>query len=53
MIKRVQDSDEHEHVEASSEEAKQARKGRPVLYVLLAGLIGAVAALGLIYAYFA
>ncbi len=53
MVKRVQDNGDHEHVEASPEEAKQARKGRPVLYVLLAGLVGAVAALGLIYAYFA
>ncbi|RIA55064.1 hypothetical protein [Dichotomicrobium thermohalophilum] len=53
MIKRVQDNGQHEHVEASPDEAKQARQGWPALYVLLAGIIGAVAALALIFDYFA
>jgi len=53
MIKRVQDNDEHEHIEASPREVKQARKGWPVLYVLLASLAGAFLVLGLTFAYFA
>lgn len=53
MSKHIKDNDGQEHLEASPEEAKQARSGRPVLYVLLTSLAGTVVVLGLILAYFA
>jgi hypothetical protein len=53
MIRRVEDEDGREHVEASPTEARQARKGWPILYVLLAGTFGAFLALVLIFVYFA
>jgi len=51
-MKRVQDDEEHEHVELSSEEARQGRPDLPVVYVLIGLIVGTVLAIGAIYAYF-
>jgi hypothetical protein len=39
-MKHVTDAEGHDHVELTSREVRQGRLGRPVLYVLLAGLAG-------------
>lgn len=46
-MKWVQDSKGSEHPELSAQEARQARRGKPVLYVLIAGVIGCVVGFGI------
>lgn len=53
MSQRGEHNDAREPIEASPGEAKQGRRGRTVLYVLVASLAGASVALGLVFAYFA
>ncbi len=48
-MKRVKDEEGHEHVELTSEEARGASLGRPVLYVLIGLLIGTILGVGVIY----
>jgi len=52
-LMQTNDNDTKEQVELSAKEASQARRGRPILYILVAGLAGAILALGAVYAYFA
>lgn len=50
-MKRVQDDEEHEHVEMTTEEARQGYEVRPpIFYVLLAGTLAAFFILWVIYA---
>jgi len=53
MSKRSEHQDANEPIEASPTQAKQGRRGRTVLYVLVTSLAGAAVALGLVLAYFA
>lgn len=45
--------DSDEPVEVSPTEARQAQRARPVLYMLVGGILGAVITLGAVFAYFA
>lgn len=49
----VNDDQNRDPAEIPTDEARQARRGRPVLYILIGGLGGAIVALGVVYAYFA
>lgn len=51
-MKRVQDDEDHEHVEMSPTEARQAHQFRPVFYILVISTLGAFLLLWLIYAVF-
>ena len=46
-MKRVTDSEGHGHVELTAQEARQARYGRPVLYVLIGGIVGTLVGYGI------
>lgn len=46
-MKRVTDREGHHHTEVTTEEARQARYGKPVFYVLIGGIIGTLLGYGL------
>ncbi|MGF1612216.1 MAG: hypothetical protein ACFCUQ_22680 [Kiloniellales bacterium] len=46
-MKWVKDREGYEHPELSAQEARQARPGRPVLYVLIGGVVGCVLGFGI------
>jgi len=48
-MKKVVDEDGRAETEISPDEARAARKGRPVLYMLIGGLVIAAAALALAF----
>jgi hypothetical protein len=46
-VKRVTDNLGHEHTEMTPQEARQARFGKPVFYVLIGGIVGTVLGYGI------
>lgn len=46
-MKRVMDQDGREHTEMTTREARQARFGKPVFYVLIGGIVGTVLGYGI------
>lgn len=46
-MKRVMDQDGREHTEVTAGEARQARFGKPVFYVLIGGICGTILGYGI------
>ena len=46
-MQRVTDQEGHNHTEVTTQEARQARYGKPVLYVLIGGICGTVLGYGI------
>ena len=47
-MKRFHDGPGDEHIEVTTREARQARRGIPVLYVLIGGIAGTLVGIGIV-----